>query len=539
MANRRQPLPLTKFTGGINLRADRDNLAADEMPDAQNIEVDPRGPAVSREGWRRWNGADITADPWSPQTAYLFQRTFGAPTVMLVNDNKILHSTDGTFSKLQVSAVDVDVSADWHGADFANWADEVYIACGATDATPAHKWGGTGDAVPLTAGATASWNDDYVTPVEGVMPLAELTATHLNYLFVANTREDSVNHPNRIRWSHPNAPEDWASGDFIEILNAGKITQILSLTDRLVIFAELGIWELFGIDADSWQLQLVTRAVSTRSPNWVAESPAGVFFFSWPHGIHFYDGSNVVEVSESLRPAFDGGGFASTALDKVFLGWMNRRLWFGAPYDKRSVAADTTTVFVMDPSVGGGSWVRHVGADGFGVGPFVEDAVTSTPRFFACARSGPDLMRVDQFGQDVWTDDFGGVESTFESYLVTRWVNDGIADHKKSWKRASMIAREFDASHVITYQVFHDYDEKNVERSGSKTVSAGAESVRYGVANQYGDGSKYGLPAEGSQLLKLGSMGTAVSIQLKVSGTPGKPWGLTSITLKFIPRRYR
>lgn len=540
MGNRRVPLELDDFTGGINLRADQTKLASNELAGALNIEVDPRGGAKMREGWQRWNSVAVTADPWSPQTGFLFQRTFGAPIVMIANNGKLLHSSDGTFSVLQESAADVVVSADWHGADFANWGDEVYIACGATDGSPSHRWDGTGDAVALTPAGAGFWNDDYTVDNAGVMPAAELVTTHLNYLFVANTREDGSNKRNRIRWSHPNSPEDWAEGDEITILNAGAITEIVSMNDHLLIFAELGIWALYGIDSDSWQLNQVTRAVSTLSPNWVAEADNGIYFFSWPHGVHFYDGSVLREVSASLRPAFDSLDFAPGQLSKVFFGWMNRRLWFGAPYNERTAVTDTACVFVLDPSLGsGGSWVRHVGADGNGLGPFIEDRVSSSPKFYGCSRSTADVMRVDAFGSDVWVDDFGGVPAGYQSWFTTRWMNDGISDGKKSWKRASVMCREFPSEHVLRWEAMHDYDESNVERNGQFSVESGSTAVRYGSGAKYGDGSKYSRRAKGAHLERTGNFGSAKAVQLRFIGEVGKPWGVSSITNKFINRRYK
>jgi hypothetical protein len=541
MPNRRQPLRLNDFTGGINLRSDQFNLASNELADALNVEVDPRGGILSREGWRRWNGADVTADAWNPQNLFLFQRTFGSPNVMLVNNNKINVSTGGTFTELEIAATPVAVSADWHGATFANWGDTVYIGCGASDSTAAHKWSGTGDAVALTPiSAGTEWNDDYTTPVQGVFPAAELVTTHLNYMFAANTREAGSNVRNRIRWSHPDQPEDWATDDYIDILNAGAIAAISSFHDHLLIFAELGIWALYGIDSDSWQLQLVTRAVSTQSPNWLAESDSGVYFFSWPHGVHYYDGTAITEVSASLRPAFDGPDFASTALESIHLGWMNRQLWFGAPYDVTTTATDAACVFVLDPTLGsGGSWTRHVGADGAGLGPFVEDRVSATPKFYGCSRTTPDVMRVAQFGTDVWTDNHGGVDAGFESLFTSNWINDGIDDHKKSWKPPTVIVREFDQAYTLRYEVMHEYDESNVQRQGQRLIDAGSDAIQYDSGATYDSGEKYGVRAKGSHAERFGTLGSTEAIQLRLMGEAGKPWGINSITNKFISRRYR
>jgi len=541
MPNRRIPLSVNDFTGGINLRSDAFSLASNELADAQNIEVDPRGGALSREGWRRWNTVDVTADPWSPTTAYLFTRTTGAPTVMLVNNDKILTSTDGTFNELQVSAVSVPVSADWHGAQFSNWGDTVYIACGASDATPPHKWEGSGDAT-LLSGVVAGteWNPTYGSPLNGVVPAADLVTTHLNYLFVANTRETGVNYGNRIRWSHADFPEDWAQTDYIDLLNAGSITSIVSFHDHLLIFAELGIWALYGIDADSWQLQPVTRAVSTQSPNWVADSDAGVYFFSWPHGIHFYNGREMKEVSASLRPALDSADFASGALSSIFLGWMNRQLWFGAPYSTEATATDTACVFKLDPTLGsGGSWTKHVGADDAGLGPFIEDRVSANPSFYGCSRTTPDVMRVAQFGSDTFTDNHGGTDVGFETSFTTNWQNAGVDDHKKSWKRASVVVREFAAEHIIRYEVYHDYDEQDDVRGGQFTVPPGTDAILYDGGALWNDGSIYGRNAKGSHIERTGSLGSAKALQLRFIGEVGKPWGINSITNKYITRRYK
>ena len=536
MANRIQTLGVRDFRGGVNLSTDSNLLHDDEFLDSCNMVIEPRGGIYSRRGWERWGASVVTADAWDPRSMFQFNIPGGASVTMLCNNDKILHSSDGSFSELAVSATAVPADAGWHGADFAPWSDTLYMACGRN--RNAHSWSGTGDAILLQNTDSGRFNDDYLTPVQGVMPQCELVATHYNYLFVANTREFGTNRPTRVRWSHPSEPEDFATDDYIDIHQAGEITGLVSMPNGLLVLATNGLWMIFGEDQDSWSVSHLTSSVNTQSPNWVARSEDGVYFFSNPAGVMFFDGESIVDVSESINPIFTDGSFAVGQLDKIFLGYMNRRLWFGVPWKHGEVATDVREVFYLDPFLSErGAWTRFCGSDGHGLGPFVEDSVSSSPKQFGCARTAAQVMTVDVVGRA--TDDFTGSDDNFASYFMTKWLTQGLPDAKMSWKRPSFVAKESSSDYTVQWTTFIDYEEQQAVRAGTFTVASAATGVKYDDGSTYDSGVKYASAVTGSRLARGGNLGTARSLAMRVAGTPGIPWGIDIINFKTIARRYK
>src|SRR5688572_16574029 len=89
MANRLEPINITDFRGGLNLRKDQLQIAENESPEMVNISLDPEGGIRTRDGWQRWNDADIV-DPdvtdWDPQRAWAHQLANGTDVVYIANE---------------------------------------------------------------------------------------------------------------------------------------------------------------------------------------------------------------------------------------------------------------------------------------------------------------------------------------------------------------------------------------------------------------------------------------------------------------------
>ena len=231
MANRLEPLNLRDFTGGLNLRANQFQLAPNESPEMENIAIDPLGGIYTRKGWRRWNDDDIVDPDTAPgirAAPSLVQLSDGTDLIYVAANNTICtpSDVDGTFTDLGVVA-----DADPHMADFAVFGDDIYIACGREQPDgPPHRHRRRRRCSPPPGpptGTTTTSPRSTVSP-----PQAELVEAHSGYLFAANIEEDGVDHPNRIRWSHPTSPDDWAQADFIDIDIGGNHITALHVLRR-------------------------------------------------------------------------------------------------------------------------------------------------------------------------------------------------------------------------------------------------------------------------------------------------------------------
>ena len=229
------------FTGGINYRADQFQLAKNESPQIINLEVDPRGGVFSRAGYKKKNTNAVVTSNWNPKGLFNYKYP-SSPRIMLTTgydgtgplDGRVYQSTGGNFTELETAAtIAMDVKSP-NGASMTQWEDILYMAIG-KDATQMYKWVAGNTYVTALSASGPTWQP-YETGGSGYMPRAELAIAHANKLFVANTYENGVAYPNRIRWSHENLPEAWYQQDYIDIVAGGEGIRGLQILDgQLVI----------------------------------------------------------------------------------------------------------------------------------------------------------------------------------------------------------------------------------------------------------------------------------------------------------------
>lgn len=567
MANRLEPLNLEDFTGGLNLRASQFQLADNESPEMANITIDPLGGIYTRPGWEIWNDEELPVDveDWDPRRAYMRQLSDGTD-LMFIATNGIILMTSGTTEFTE--ATDIACGAVTHLADFAAYGDITLIACGRE--FPSCQRIGTGAVTEIVAASAGNWNDDYTTPVHGVFPRAELVETHAGYAFVANTEENSVDHPNRVRWSHPTSYDDWAENDYIDVgLGGSHITGLMSYEDHLLIFKPDGVWALYGYNLESWQLIQKSSTIGAVGPQGITRSETMAFFYSASDrgGIYAYNGERPVEISEQLRRAF--ADLISPEL--LWVGWVGRRLWVTVPWTYDGPTADDSAAFVFDPSVGNGAWTYYYSRAG-GIGPIVGGSnIDSQSHPLAVLRNTetPCVVRLDALeiasdhvssvavigasdmvddwdlealmtieGAEIIADGSPGLDH-FPTYYRTPWLTAGWPTRKKSWRRPDFVVRDFEVPHRIRVQSFRDYEEANARRQSVVEVTSPGGAI-WGDFD-WGDGTEWGTGnVTGSSIRRGSSFGMCRALQLRLSGiTCGARWGVDSIITKLVLRRFR
>lgn len=576
MANRREPLNLMDWTGGLNLRRNQFQLADNESPDMFNVNIDPRGGFFSRMGWLRWNPDDIV-DPvttaWKPRNAAVLNLASNDQIVYIVNGGKIYAaSNDRIFTQLTTPVA----AAAPHGADFAAWGDYMYIACGMFN-TPYRRL--REEAVVALTQAFSEVD----APVSNTMPKAEFVAGHAGYLFCAVTTEAGQNYFARVRWSHPGKPDSWRADDYIDVdAGGGRITGIMPFRDHLLIFKTNSMWALYGYDDDSWQLIKVSISCGCPCITAVTRSETAVYFFSASDkgGIYAYTGESPVYISENLRPAFE----QMLAYENVFVSWAGRRLWVGVPWAKNiGSLADVTVAFVFNPDIGDGAWTMYgssVGSisvvlDGSDVNakfPLaalwsdkaavmvvldrIEDSYDAILEPSVLGTSDGAYLSTSN-GEDI------GIRGTelgevFESYYRTRWLHAGWPDRKKSWKRPTFIVRQVPQDMELIVEAYRDYNETTVHRTRTLHLRAvgnaywtetgfaeanigGFDWTEGGKDDPTGTGADWGPQQQGSVMARSGSMGLARAIQMRIRPAPHtlRKWGVDGIVAKIVMRRFR
>lgn len=555
MSSRLQPLNLTNFTGGLNLRRHEFSLGDSESPDMLNIDVDPRVGFSTRKGWTRWNSADIVSTPtagnWTPRHAFIRQTSSGGYYIYIADGSTVYSATQvGTFSNLSVTA-----DADPHGADFASWGDLCYIACGLSNQSQRDNAGTVGSLTPPEDDGTPTWNDDYTTPAGGTMPRANCVEAHLGYLFVGGVREDYdntgvANYPNRLRWSHFNEPEDWAQLDFQDIeIGGGKITALKSFGSVLLIFKEDSVWGLFGYNADSWQLSQLSASVGAPSPAAVTRSPGAIYFYSGASrgGIYAMTGdSEPVHISDPLEQALE----EITAHDDTWVGWVDRKLWCCLPWDYENRNGGSS-VFVFDPEIGNGAWVCHQPALGELRCPIENsDIVANSPLAVIEGSSGAAAV-MELEAQDVATDQIlaAGTESAFTARYRTGWKYMGWPDLQKAWLRPRFIVGLTASDVSIDLKTYWDYDE-SAHRNSQRIDITGEDAPLWdalgsgGSGFDWGDGTLWGSGTDGAWVTRTVSgsnLGWARSVSLEFSTNPstaGVAWQVSGIIGKVRFRQF-
>jgi hypothetical protein len=567
MANRLDPINMVDFTGGLNTRASPFQLGENETPESLNVSVDRLGGIYSRRGWARWTDDDLWADPltWDPRRGYMHSLSDSSDVVYVAANGTILGG-DGSNNMTNLA---IPCSANSHLADFAAMADTVYIACGRTKAS--YRRDGVAAPVAMAASASGNWNDDYTNPVAGKMPKAELVEAHAGYLFVANTQEDGVNFPNRIRWSHPTSAGDWAQADYIDILSEGdRITALMSFQDHLLVFKSDGLWAIYGYDAESWQVIKKSSTTGAPGPQAVTRSETAAFFYSASDmgSFYAYTGESPEEISPQLRRSIA----QFTKHDLVWVGWLRRKLWVTVPWDYTGPQDDSTGAFVYDPSVGdNGCWMFYQSPAG-GLGPLVGGSNIDTafrpmgvlrntefPRIVLLdaiedqaydsvseisvlgASTAPDPWNVAAIltgdGKMIIASGSPGVQP-FQTIYRTPWLTAGWPTRKKSFRRPDFVCRRTGLSHALRVQSFRDYEDVNPRRQHTVVVDSGGASL-WGEF-EWGDGTIWGGgKTGGNKIVRGGSFGLCKALQVRISGvTPGARWGIDAIILKLVMRRF-
>lgn len=558
---RLQPLNLIDFTGGLSLGRTDFQVAENESTGMLNMDMDKRGGFSTRPGWTNWNETNIVPDPvgtWRPRNAEAHLYSNGIHGVFITNANKIW----GARSTAPITFVDLGAvaTANPHLADMAGWGDTVYFGCGRANpvwrlsAPP--QVGNLG--APLAKLATGNYNDNYAVANRGVAPACEHLEPHGGYMFAANIVENGTTYPSRIRWSHPDEPEDWATKDVIDIEQGGSaITGLCSFRDHLLIFKTDSVWALYGYDFDSWQLIRVSQSIGCPGPNALTRSESAVYFYSASglKGIYGYQGETPILLSDQIKRAMDD----MTSLTDVWLGWVNKRLWCQLPAQLESQDGSHGAVFIFDPELSNGVWSQYKPARGT-IACIVErsDATGENPLVVTCGCTGiAGVMRVDHIrgrAADVFTTAEGPVG--FRCRFRTAWQHAGWPELQKSWLRPRIIARGTPSATNVRVDTYWNYDASNPKRTHVYHVGAfGSPYWRLlGAADpngngfDWGDGTVWRASNRPSDVITrpVGpapglSLGWARAVQLEFAPEDhrlGLPWGVDAIVLKYNARRF-
>lgn len=554
------------FTGGINYRADQFQLAKNESPQIINLEVDPRGGVFSRAGYKKKHDTALSVN-WKPKG--LFNYKYPAnPQIMLTTgydsvgptDGRVLHSTGNNFSVLD-SAVSTPLNVKSpNGASMTQWEDTLYIALG-KDATAMGKWSAGNAYASLLSASGPTWQP-YETGGSGYMPRAELAIAHANKLFVANTYEDGVAYPNRLRWSHENLPEAWYQQDYIDIIAGGEGIRGLQILDgQLVIFKPKAVYLLMGYDADSFQLVELTTVIGIDTPQQAVAGSGGVYFFDYPLGLFFYDRNGIRNLFDRLKPIIDTDRINANYLEDVTVSFVNDRLWISMPFDINDSGTNPdypNCNFMFDPSIGRqGAYVLFQSATydsetnqdilGYGLLSGIDWQDSTEDVWHLMIHPDPNfkfVMYVDEYDNTADDISSGANDGDIFTSYTTSWFYDDRYVQDKTFVKSLYVVKSVEEETQIRVNVYHDFNSSTVATQHTVTLIPVATGGVYGTAI-YGT-SVYGESQLRQGIQVGGRLKTAKAVQLEFIGptgdltnTPGRAWGLNSIAFKYKRRKVR
>lgn len=213
----------------------------------------------------------------------------------------------------------------------------------------------TGSAVPTTSGTlvrTAGAGDANITFISyGAnvnISKARTIAQFNNYLFLGNLTFNGSVEKSRIAWCNIKDDLTWLATSFIDIAkNDGQqIIKIIVLADRLVVFKERSIYNVFFTgDANiPFTVQESSSNVGTVAQFSVKEVENGLVFLSYD-GLYYYDANNSYKISLQIQTTLLGYNLSRYSQARAMLQKTKNRYFLSLP---SSAQTNNDTVVVWD-----------------------------------------------------------------------------------------------------------------------------------------------------------------------------------------------
>lgn len=531
MAGKKKVQYFSDFTGGLNFQNEIQDLAMNESPDLQDVDLNPHGGFVVRNGLKHlYTATAPILDDGSygePRWAYLLgQVSLGTDCVIGVSESQRLFSWDGSTFTHATGALTDDTN---QYVNYATWNGKLYLSnCWSAGTLVARRRSGAtfGTATTLTN----AWNNDYTAPAGGNMPLARLVANHSGHMWVADTIESSTRYRHRLRWSHPLQGEDWAEADYFDIDNRDQSDAIVALvpfTDRLLVFKRRSVWAVFGYDRESFVVEQIAGAAGTINQRSVTSSADTVFWWSPDGNVMAYNGSQFTAIGDNISTLYKNRSITASGL--ADLCWADDRLWV--------VLADPATsvqgVYVFDPTLSKrGAWTYYF----YAITSLVAfKPVTGNNQIIGLGYGSLYNLADPNQEQDEFTS--GVLTPITTAYYKTSWFSGGDTALKKAFKRLHMTAASKEEGSLLV-DVFMDFNADTPTRTLTLDFANAAGGMEWGTSS-WGEAS-WGAVDSQYEFDRLQSAGRGHAIQFKFRfPTSASRWWVDSFTLPYIEKFYR
>ena len=386
------------------------------------------------------------------------------------------------------------------------------------------------------------------------MPLARLVTQHNGYMWVADTVESSTRFPHRVRFSHLQQPEDWATADYFDVDpddDGSPITALVPFKDHLLIFKKDSLWACYGYSKDDFFVERITPVTGVNDPRAVTVNSGVCYWFNSDGQVMAYNGRSVAPLTDSLRWWSDIGKIQHGG-DHVLM-WTDARLFLSL--EAGAGQSSARWLFVYDPTIKALTrydkvvddmfhWIR-LDDDADPLFLFADDrnmyrfdrsyeVDTDTPDFIADVTGDPIL---DVTGDPLRSVDIQSVSSRrIEGYYRTAWITAGETATKKRWKRPRVTAAA-SGDTTILVEIYHNFFESRLTKTTEILIDA-EDAGTWGTMSwggTWGDGE--GETYEFARITSAGS-GHAVQFLFKSIDNPGR-WWVDSVAVPFRRKEVR
>lgn len=509
------------FTGGLNLRTQRQNLALNESPDCADVDFNQRGGIQLRKGY-----STVTADANMSTTAsisggYLVgQFSFGTDKLWGSSNVGRLWTWDGATATHVATAITSNTTTEKVRGDV--WTTKLYLANAYNGGTTLimRTWNDT-----VFATLTNTANDNYTAPTGGNAPLSRLICSHGGYMWWGDTVEAGTRFRSRIRFSHPLQPEDFANADYFDIEpddQTDQITALIPFRGQLLVFKKKAVYAVYGTSRDDFVVERISNQGGTVCQETVDASAQAVFWWSSDGEVFAYNGKDVTPIGYKIS-ILASNGTLTPGNTLHTLRWAENRLWLTLRY-----GSGTQDTFVYDPFVGQGAWTHYL------------LPISSMVWWRKVAGSNGIMIRVDgkagvhDINVSSQKTDNGTV---IAGYYKTTWYSADDTALLKRFKRPYVTAScEDDAT--LNMEVYLDFDESNIKKTLLVPVSLSTGGTLWNGSTWNG-----GLWSSGSTIFafkKAASTGRGHAVQYKIYMTDHLGgWTLDSFALPYYEKAYR
>lgn len=343
----------------------------------------------------------------------------------------------------------------------------------------------TGSGAPSTSGTlvrTAGTGDANITFISyGAnvnVSKAKTVAQFNNYLFFGNVTVNSSVEKSRILWCNIKDDLTWLGTSFIDIArNDGQqITKIIVLGDRLVVFKERSIYNVFftGSADIPFTVQESGSPVGTIAQGSVKEIENGLVFLSYD-GLYYFDANNSYKLSLQIQTTLLGYNASRFSQARSMLQKTKNRYFISLPSEGQT---NNDKVVVWDYQLNAFSIYSGIAASAMTT--VYVNAVSERIYFGDYAGW--------VYRMDTGVDDYPlGVQTAINAYYYTNWKHfDDIVDQKGI---PNIVVYYQSNNAVITLVYSYDFETADTY---TQTFSTATSTSVYGTA-VYGTGTYAGV----------------------------------------------